>query len=242
MTVSAGVHLWGRRIGAVSLLEGRDHAVFQYEPAFVRSGIQVAPLTMPLSERGVGLPRAAAGGLPRTAGPPRRLAPDRFGHAVIDAWLARQGREPASFSAVDRLCHIGRRGTGALTFEPATGPRLAGARRSRWPGWWSWRRRSWPSGPPCAGTWQAMATARASRRSCAWGRRPGAPGPRPSSAGTPTRARSAPASSICRRASRTGCSSSMASLRTATRSSPIPRATARWCTRTTGWRARRGSR
>ena len=41
----AGVNLWGRTIGAVSLEEGAA-AVFQYEPAFVRSGIQVAPLTM----------------------------------------------------------------------------------------------------------------------------------------------------------------------------------------------------
>ena len=50
------------------------------------------------------------------------MLPDKFGNAVIDAWLARQHRTAASFGALDRLCYIGRRGMGALTFEPATGP------------------------------------------------------------------------------------------------------------------------
>lgn len=48
MSEDAGVRLWGRTIGAVSLEEGAPAAVFQYEPPFVRSGIQVAPLRMPL--------------------------------------------------------------------------------------------------------------------------------------------------------------------------------------------------
>ena len=46
MTLAA-VNLWGRRIGAVSLAEGADVATFAYEPAFVRSQIEVAPLFMP---------------------------------------------------------------------------------------------------------------------------------------------------------------------------------------------------
>jgi serine/threonine-protein kinase HipA len=48
--------------------------------------------------------------------------PDRFGHALIDAWLASQGRTPESFNAVERLCYTGNRGMGALEFAPATGP------------------------------------------------------------------------------------------------------------------------
>ena len=51
--------------------------------------------------------------------------PDRYGNALIDAWLATQGREPGSFNAVERLCYIGRRGMGALEFAPARGPRPA---------------------------------------------------------------------------------------------------------------------
>ena len=47
----AEVRLWGRTIGAVSLADGSRFAAFQYDPAFARSGIEVSPITMPLSER-----------------------------------------------------------------------------------------------------------------------------------------------------------------------------------------------
>lgn len=55
--------------------------------------------------------------------------PDRFGNALIDAWLARFGRMPESFNAVERLCYAGSRGMGALEYAPAT--RLAGPGASR---------------------------------------------------------------------------------------------------------------
>jgi len=122
MTTVAEVRLWGRSIGAVSLADAAQFAQFEFDPAFARSGIEVAPLTMPLSGRIYSFPELA----PRTyAGLPGLLAdslPDRFGNALIDAWLATQGRTPESFNAVERLCYIGERGMGALEFVPATGP------------------------------------------------------------------------------------------------------------------------
>ena len=45
--------------------------------------------------------------------------PDRFGNRLVDAWLADTGKSPDAFDPVDRLCYIGRRGIGALEFEPA---------------------------------------------------------------------------------------------------------------------------
>lgn len=119
----ARVQLWGRTIGAVSLAEGRDVASFQYDPEFARSGIELSPLVMPLSERVYEFPA-----LPRNTfhGLPGLLAdslPDRFGTALIDAWLATQGRGPESFSAVERLCYTGMRGMGALEYAPVLGPR-----------------------------------------------------------------------------------------------------------------------
>jgi serine/threonine-protein kinase HipA len=119
----ARVQLWGRTIGAVSLAEGRDVAAFQYDLEFARSGIELAPLVMPLSDRVYEFPS-----LPRNTfhGLPGLLAdslPDRFGTALIDAWLAAQGRTPESFSAVERLCYTGTRGMGALEYAPVLGPR-----------------------------------------------------------------------------------------------------------------------
>ncbi len=49
--------------------------------------------------------------------------PDKFGNALIDAWLSTQGRLPASFHPVERLCYTGARGMGALEFVPAIGLR-----------------------------------------------------------------------------------------------------------------------
>ncbi len=121
MTVAA-VELWGTRIGAVALTDSTGVAAFEYEPAFLASGIQLAPLMMPLEERVYSFPE-----LPRRTfrGLPGLLAdslPDRFGNNLINAWLARQGRTPESFDAVERLCYTGQRGMGALEFMPAQGP------------------------------------------------------------------------------------------------------------------------
>ncbi|MEB3242999.1 MAG: type II toxin-antitoxin system HipA family toxin [Cyanobacteriota bacterium] len=121
MTVAA-VELWGTRIGAVALTEPNGVAAFEYEPSFLASGIQLAPLMMPLAERLYSfpdLPRRTFRGLP---GLLADSLPDRFGNNVINAWLARQGRTPASFDAVERLCYTGLRGMGALEFKPAQGP------------------------------------------------------------------------------------------------------------------------
>jgi serine/threonine-protein kinase HipA len=124
MTVAA-VTLWGTRIGAVSVDLGARYAAFQYAPAFARSGIEVAPIRMPLREqpyRFPGLPEDAFNGLP---GLLADSLPDRWGTALVNAWLASQGREASSFDVVQRLCYVGTRGAGALEFEPAHEPALA---------------------------------------------------------------------------------------------------------------------
>ena len=124
MSTTAKVILWGSAIGAVLLEDNAAAATFEYDPAFINSGIEVAPLMMPLSGRLYSFPSLR----PETFhGLPGLLAdslPDRFGNALIDAWLARSGRTPESFNAVERLCYTGSRGMGALEYAPAT--RLAG--------------------------------------------------------------------------------------------------------------------
>ena len=123
MTTVAEVRLWGSRIGAVSLEDGADTAAFAYEPGFIGSGVQPAPIMMPVGS-GVfsfpDLPRRSFHGLP---GMLADALPDKYGNILIDAWLATQGRAPESFNAVERLCYTGRRGMGALEFSPMAGPR-----------------------------------------------------------------------------------------------------------------------
>lgn len=118
MMTDARVILWGRDIGAVSWLDDREVAVFQYVPEFVGSGIEVAPLMMPLQEAPYefpALPRETFKGLP---GLLADSLPDNYGNALIDAWLGRRGRTPESFNPVERLCYTGARGMGALEFKP----------------------------------------------------------------------------------------------------------------------------
>ena len=127
--VIAEVKLWGRTIGAVSQQDGHDVAAFEYDAAFARSGIQLSPLTMPLSSRVYefpALPRNTFHGLP---GLLSDSLPDAFGNALIDAWLATQGRSAENFSATERLCYVGTRGIGALEFAPMTGPRTSTSTR-----------------------------------------------------------------------------------------------------------------
>lgn len=126
--VIAEVRLWGRTIGAVTLDDGRDVAAFQYDPTFARSGIELSPLVMPLSDRVYefpALPRHTFHGLP---GLLADSLPDTFGNALIDAWLATEGRTPDSFGPVERLCYTGTRGMGALEFAPVLGPRTRASR------------------------------------------------------------------------------------------------------------------
>lgn len=123
MSSVAEVKLWGRTIGAVALADGSETASFEYERSFLLSGIEVAPLMMPLSGKVYSFPSLA---LQSFHGLPGMLAdslPDKFGSALIDAWLSAQGRSPGSFNAVERLCYTGPRGMGALEYAPAIGPR-----------------------------------------------------------------------------------------------------------------------
>lgn len=129
MSTVAEVQLWGRTVGAVALATGGEVASFEYDPAFARSSIEIAPLTMPLSGRVYSFPalgRDAFHGLP---GLLADSLPDRFGNALIDAWLASEGRPPGSLNSIERLCYTGRRGMGALEYVPAIGPRARRANK-----------------------------------------------------------------------------------------------------------------
>ncbi len=116
------VKLWGTTIGALSQ-ENDNFASFEYNPDFVRSGIEPAPITMPVRAgviyRFPNLSPATFHNLPGLFGD---SIPDKFGNKIIDQWLTQNGREPGSFSALERLCYTGSRGMGALEFYPAIHP------------------------------------------------------------------------------------------------------------------------
>lgn len=119
--IGAEVYLWGTRIGTVTQENSVDLPKFKYDDSFVNSGIQVSPITMPLSTN---IYRFPALNEETFKGLPGLLAdslPDKFGTALIDEYLARQGRPKSDLTPIERLCYIGTRGMGALEFKPQIG-------------------------------------------------------------------------------------------------------------------------
>lgn len=116
------VKLWGTTIGALSQ-ENDNFASFEYNPDFVRSGIEPAPITMPVRAGVIyRFPNLSSATFHNLPGLFVDSIPDKFGNKIIDQWLTQNGREPGSFSALERLCYTGSRGMGALEFYPAIHP------------------------------------------------------------------------------------------------------------------------
>ena len=111
------VNLWGSPIGYLSQMNN-GLIGFQYDEAFITSGIEVSPLKMPLSTRTYSfpaLPEQTFKGLP---GMVADSLPDKFGNIIIQKYLKSLGREEDSLSVLERLCYTGKRGMGALEYEP----------------------------------------------------------------------------------------------------------------------------
>jgi serine/threonine-protein kinase HipA len=120
---TAIVKLWGDTVGAVSWLDDRDYGIFEYDKDFLKKGLDLSPIMMSLNDARTGDGKFSFSSLNKDTflGLPGLLAdvlPDKFGNSIIDAWLARNGRDSSNFSPVERLCYTGKRGMGALEFSP----------------------------------------------------------------------------------------------------------------------------
>jgi serine/threonine-protein kinase HipA len=125
MVSIADVTIWNTKVGVILWDQLRNHGIFEYDKSFFKKGLDLSPLKMPISEAQKGRKVFSFPGLnPETfKGLPGLLAdslPDKFGNQVIDTWLAQQGKSGSDFNPVERLCYIGKRGMGALEFEPAS--------------------------------------------------------------------------------------------------------------------------
>lgn len=114
----ANIKIWDNIVGYLLWREETETATFEYAPEFKRLGLDLSPIEMPISKQRVfafsnisketflGLPGLFADSLP-----------DAYGKALLDRWLASNGRHFAN--PVERLCYQGKRSMGALEFEPA---------------------------------------------------------------------------------------------------------------------------
>lgn len=115
----AEIRLWGRQVGALAYDPTNGLSTFEFAPKWRDSGVEIAPLHMPLAPTRYqfpGLNFDTYRGLPAVFAD---TLPDDFGNAVIDAWLTRTGRDADSFTPVERLLYTGARGMGALEYMPA---------------------------------------------------------------------------------------------------------------------------
>ena len=119
MNEAAEVLLWGRRIGVVSRSDGVPYVSFAYDAEFREAGIEPSPLMMPVGAEVYSFPEIPYNSFHGLPGMLSDSVPDKFGNAVIGAWLKAQGRLPDSLSPIERLCYTGIRGMGALEYRLA---------------------------------------------------------------------------------------------------------------------------
>lgn len=130
MIPSINVFLWGKSVGTlVETGSGRNRQIcFYFDPAFVRSGLDIAPLRASIN--GIvaqkGMPvyperERLFGGLPSFIAD---SMPDNWGHLVFSQWAKAHNVGMKNITALDRLAYIGRRGMGALEFIPPTSPEM----------------------------------------------------------------------------------------------------------------------
>ena len=117
------VKLWEHTVGYMFWDKVKECAVFEFEPIFLQSGLNISPLTMPIgAQRNVkqipwfgnkdklfqGLPPLIADSLP-----------DKWGNSLFKSWLRSAGISLRNITPIDHLSFIGSRAMGALEYEPA---------------------------------------------------------------------------------------------------------------------------
>lgn len=118
----AQVKLWGKKVGAIAWNKEMNFASFQYYPEFLSDNLNISPIQMPLENSNgrifsfPGLNEETYYGLP---GLLSDALPDDFGNMLINQWLIQNNIDKSRFNPIDRLCYMGKRGMGALEFEPS---------------------------------------------------------------------------------------------------------------------------
>ena len=125
MVSIAKVNIWDTFVGAVAWDDSRGYATFEFDPNFLKKKWDLSPLMMSIEDVSKSRSIFSFPNLNKETykGLPGMLAdslPDKYGNKLIEAWLARNGRDAGSFNSVERLCYTGKRGMGALEYKPAT--------------------------------------------------------------------------------------------------------------------------
>jgi serine/threonine-protein kinase HipA len=102
-----------RKVGRLALKDRR--ILFEYDAAFIDSGIEISPIKLPLKPGVFACPDMIFDGL---YGVFNDSLPDGWGRLLLDRTVEKHGINRRQLSALDRLAYVGLHGMGALSYEP----------------------------------------------------------------------------------------------------------------------------
>lgn len=107
---------FGTGVMPVGRLASRDYKTyFEYDASFLKRGLEISPLRLPLKPGLSSFDYTLFEGLP---GVFNDSLPDGWGRLLFDRYARSRGILPSDISPLERLAHVGAYGMGALVYEP----------------------------------------------------------------------------------------------------------------------------
>lgn len=100
-------------VGRLAMVNRRIY--FEYDPAFLSSGLEISPFKLPPKPGALPCDEMVFDGL---FGVFNDSLPDGWGRLLLDRQMRHHGVAPALLTPLDRLTHVGAHGMGALVYAP----------------------------------------------------------------------------------------------------------------------------
>ena len=112
------INLWGQLMGKLAV-DSKGVGFFKYAPEFVETGLQPAPITMPVTKDVIySFPRLNLEVFHGLPGMISDSLPDAFGNRLLDIHFKKLGIKNEFNRTLLKLCYINHKATGALEFTP----------------------------------------------------------------------------------------------------------------------------
>lgn len=120
MTNSLRVILWGDEVGRLAWDRQRNLAYFQYNQGFIKRGLNLSPIVAPTDGVRAMMPIWGDTGRLYQCLPPfiADSLPDSWGNQLFERWRIDNKLSLSDITPLEKLSFIGKRGMGALEFEP----------------------------------------------------------------------------------------------------------------------------
>lgn len=123
MTTPLIVRLWDKEIGRLYWDQKRHNSYFTFHPDFFQGNLDITPLSAPITSSISRYPIYGEDE-PKFQKLPSFLSdslPDAWGNLLFEQWCAEHKLPLSRITPLEKLSFIGRRGMGALEFEPEIG-------------------------------------------------------------------------------------------------------------------------